>query len=192
MKCLDTYYLNGFVDIFLDMDVLYIEFFYLHPVWEMLLWGAEIVFLWTGLSLVFRRCTETWKWINFFLLIMVVIFILWRTLGNRSGGDREICLIPFFSFVAARTTPERYRSLVANILLLIPFGMALPFVLKRHPVRTTVFAAAGFSMIIELIQFIYGLGLCEIDDVIFNTFGTAFGTLAFVCSRRLLLSINRR
>ena len=45
--------------------------------------------------------------------------------------------------------------------------------------------SCGFSMKIELVQFVFGLGLCETDDVIFNTLGAAFGTLAFVCSRRL-------
>ena len=68
------------------------------------------------------------------------------------------------------------------ILLFTPFGLTLPFCLKRHPVRTTILAAAGFSMMIELVQFVFGLGLCETDDVIFNTLGAAFGTLAFVCS----------
>ena len=103
----------------------------------------------------------------------------------RRYGKHEIPLIPFYSFIAARTTPERYRSLVANILLFIPFGLMLPFCLKCHPVRTTILAAAGFSMMIELIQFAFGLGLCETDDVIFNTLGAAFGTLAFVFRLRM-------
>lgn len=105
------------------------------------------------------------------------------TYGNRTAGKREFCLIPFYSFVAARSSLERYRSLVANILLFIPFGLTLPFGLKRDPIRTTFLAAAGLSVMIELIQFAFGLGLCEVDDVIFNTLGAAFGTLAFACLR---------
>ena len=167
------------------MDALYIEFFYRHPIWEMLLWGTGLVFLWTGLSLLLRRSPELWKWINFFIFFAVVAFILWRTIGNRSGGEREICLVPFYSFIAARITSERYRSLVANILLFIPFGMTLPFWIRRHPVRTTVYVAAGVALIIELSQYVFGLGLCEVDDVIFNTMGAAFGTLACVWSKRL-------
>lgn len=69
---------------------------------------------------------------------------------------------------------------MTNILLFIPFGMTLSFWLMRHPVLITNLAAAGFSMIIELVQFMFGLSLCETDDVVFNTLGTAFGTLAFV------------
>ena len=46
-------------------------------------------------------------------------------------------------------------------------------------------AAAGFSMMIELVQFVFGLGLCETDDVIFNTLGAAFGTLAFVIQQQM-------
>ena len=132
----------------------------------------------------FLRCKPgLWKWVNLFLFCVVVAFILWRTVGNRTVGKREFCLIPFYSFVAARSSPERHRSLVANILLFIPFGLTLPFGLKRDQIRTTVLAAAGFSVMIELIQFVFGLGLCEVDDVIFNSLGAAFGTLAFACLR---------
>ena len=134
---------------------------------------------------LFQRWPGFWKRVNLFLLCAVIGFILWRTVGNRTAGKREISLIPFYSFVAARTTPERYRSLVANILLFIPCGLTLPFCLKRHPVRTTILAAAGFSMMIELVQFVFGLGLCETDDVIFNTLGAAFGTLAFVIQQQV-------
>ena len=167
------------------MESLYIKYFYYHPVWEMLCWGAGIVLVWTLLSIVFWRWPGIWKWVNLILFCATVVFILWRTVGNRTVGRREISLIPFYSFVAARTTSERYRSLVANILLFIPFGVTLPFCLKRHAVRTTILAAAGFSMMIELAQFVFGLGLCETDDVIFNTLGGAFGTLAFVIQQQL-------
>ena len=71
------------------------------------------------------------------------------------------------------------------ILLFTPFGLTLPFCLKRHPVCTTILAAAGFSMMIELVQFVFGLGLCETEDVIFNTLGAAFGTLAFVIQQQM-------
>ena len=165
------------------MRSLYIEFFYKHSLVEMLCWGAGLVLVWTVLSIVFRRWPGFWKWVNLFVFCVVIGFILWRTVGNRTAGKREFCLIPFYSFVAARSSPEWHRSLVANILLFIPFGLTLPFGLKRDPVRTTVLAAAGFSVMIELIQLVFGLGLCEVDDVIFNTLGAAFGTLAFACLR---------
>ena len=167
------------------MRSLYIEFFYKHSLAEMLCWGIGLVLVWMVLSFLFRRWPGFWKWVNLFLFCAAVVFIFWRTVGNRIVGKREICLIPFYSFVAARTTHERYRSLVANILLFIPFGLTLPFCLKRHPARTTILAAAGFSMMIELVQFVFGLGLCETDDVIFNTLGAAFGTLAFVIQQQV-------
>ena len=167
------------------MRSLYIEFLYKHSLTEMLCWGAGLVLAWAVLSIVFRRWPGIWKWMNLFLFCAVVVFIFWRTVGNRTGWKQEICLIPFYSFVAARSSPERYRSLVANILLFIPFGLTLPFCLSRNPVCATVLAAAIFSIVIEVSQYVFSLGLCETDDVIFNTLGAAFGTLAFVCSRKM-------
>lgn len=152
----------------------------------MLLWGVMLAFFWTVLTIFFRSWPGFWKWVNLVLFCVVVGFILWRTVGNRSGGKREICLIPFYSFVVARSSPERYRSMIANILLFIPFGMTFPFCLQWYPVRTTILAAAGFSLLIELSQFVLALGLCETDDVIFNTLGAFLGTLAFAITKHRL------
>ena len=173
------------------MKFLYIEFFYHHPVWEMLLWGVGLVLLWTVLSIILCRWPAVWKQINCFLFFAAFSFIVWRTVGNRSGGKREICLIPFYSFIAARSSSERYRSLVANILLFTPLGLTLPFCIKQHPIRYAILAASVFSVLIELIQFIFGLGLCEIDDVFFNTLGAACGTSAFLLLRCLNHDNNR-
>lgn len=167
------------------MNTLYVEFFYRHPVWEMLLWGVGLVLLWIVLSLLFHPWADVWKWINCSLLFLVIAFILWRTVGNRNGGKRDVCLFPFYSFAAAKTTSERYRSLVANILLFIPFGLTLPFCVRRYPVQTTILSAMGFSVLVEFSQYLFGLGLCETDDVIFNTLGAAFGSLAFLLFRCL-------
>ena len=119
----------------------------------------------------------------------MVLFILYWTVGKRDvGSKQELSLIPFYSFIAARTQPEWYREIVANVLLFIPVGLSMPFSLprrfSRHPIRSTILFAAVLSFLIEVLQLVFGLGLCETDDVIANTAGAAIGTLAFIfCSR---------
>ena len=94
-------------------------------------------------------------------------------------------LIPF-SFLSATTNrPERYRSAVANVLLFIPFGLTLPFVYHHRPILTTILSALTFSMLIELTQYIFALGLCETDDVIMNTLGTVIGTIPYLLVSRI-------
>ena len=179
---------------------LYFEFFYYHSIPEMLMWGVLLVGAWTLLSILFHRkgWSRAWIWINRILLTVVVLFILYWTVGKRNPAENGVSLIPFYSFIAAQTSSERYRSLVANVLLFIQVGLSMPFSLprrfSRHPVRTTILFAAVLSFLIEVLQLVFGLGLCETDDVIANTAGAAIGTLAFVRSsrHRFLTSLDHR
>ena len=172
------------------MHELYIEFFYRHSILEMLSWGLLLVGLWIVIALLLRNHQTLWRAINLILLIIVSVFILDRTLIGR-GSKRELQLLPFYSFVAAKSSPERIRSLVANLLLFIPFGLSLPFVLRSKgkktgkPISKTIIIAFLFSFFIELSQYAFALGLCETDDIIFNTLGAAEGAFAFAIVHRI-------
>ena len=171
---------------------------YRHSIAEMLLWGVLLTAFWLACAIYFARpkCDQTvWAWVNRLLFVSCVVFILWYTIFDRSPGKHEICLIPFDSFAVARKNPFRYRTVVANVLLFVPFGLSMPFVLRhplipgssgaRHPVRITLITAAVLSVVIETSQMVFRLGYCETDDVIFNTAGAALGALAYVGYVRL-------
>ena len=64
-----------------------------------------------------------------------------------------------------------YFEVRANILLFIPIGFLLPLVVKKMPLLWGI----GFSLLIEIIQFITRRGTCETDDVISNTIGLLIG-----------------
>ena len=151
----------------------------------MLLWGAGAVAIWSACALICRKKEKWWKvWIcvNSILLAVNLLFIMRYTL-SRTGGKRKRAakLIPFYSFTYP-TTSDRYNTVVANMLLFLPLGLSMPFLLdsmkRKHPIRTTIVAALIFSILIEACQYIFALGLCETDDVIFNALGAAMGTLA--------------
>lgn len=171
------------------MSQLYIEFFYRHTIAEMLSWGLALVLTWGLLASLAGKSEcggAVWRNLNRVLFVAVVCFTLYWTLLKRTEGERGVSLIPLYSFIAARTSSERYRSLVANILLFIPFGLSLPFAFRiRRPILTTVVSAVAFSLVIELSQFIFALGLCETDDVIANTLGCAVGALPYFFDRAL-------
>ena len=89
--------------------------------------------------------------------------------------------IPFHTFVEAKLQPELYRAMLMNIFLFQPLGLSLPGLLpqKKHPVARTILFALLLSVGIEVCQLSFGLGRCEIDDVIMNTLGAALGTAAY-------------
>lgn len=167
---------------------LYYEFFYYHSIPEMLLWGLLLVILWTVLAVYCtRRHPRLWMNMNRAVLVVTVIFILYWTVWKReAGAKQELSLIPLHSFIEAKNQPELYREVVANILLFTPLGLSAPFVVNTYlhqPVLVTIISAVVLSAAIEMIQYIFSLGLCETDDVVFNTCGAAIGCLAFTIAR---------
>ena len=67
-----------------------------------------------------------------------------------------------------------------NVFLFVPTGLSLPFVLPfKHNGAITILFAFCVSILIEIIQYKYGIGRCEVDDVIMNTLGALIGTLAY-------------
>ena len=66
-----------------------------------------------------------------------------------------------------------------NIMLFVPMGYLLPFIIK--PMRYSIIActAAGFicSVATEYAQLNYGLGYFQLDDIINNTLGCLIGAI---------------
>jgi glycopeptide antibiotics resistance protein len=71
------------------------------------------------------------------------------------------------------------REVFLNILLYIPMGYLLPFIIK--PMRYSIIActAVGFicSVATEYAQLNYGLGYFQLDDILNNTLGCFIGAM---------------
>ena len=131
--------------------------------------------------------TFLWKVGNALIFIGIFVVIICMTLCTRSGGGTEVILIPFHSFVEARTQPEMYRSMLMNVFLFFPIGLSFPNILPekgKHPVLIAIGFAFLFSFGIEFLQYQYHLGRAEIDDVLCNTFGCILGTLSYKAEKR--------
>lgn len=73
-----------------------------------------------------------------------------------------------------------------NILMFVPIGLTMPNAicgLNKHCVRSTITICCLFSLCIELCQYVFGLGRCEIDDIIMNTIGAVLGITSFLLYR---------
>lgn len=108
------------------------------------------------------------------ILGIYVLFILYETLMFREIGDTRTNL-KLFSYAGKFLTDFTTREgVINNIWLFIPFGTGLYAVFKRKRVWV---AAFFFSVAIELIQYLTGLGIAELDDVFGNTLGGAIGVM---------------
>ena len=121
------------------------------------------------------------KRIRIALFVCYVIFILWMTIFSRhSTGEHRAEMRFMWSyqemFLGEPTWKTDVWQNIKNILFFIPFGFLFPTV--KHLI--TIVSGLLLSIIIEAIQYIACLGLCELDDVLCNVFGTLVGCL-FIC-----------
>ena len=94
------------------------------------------------------------------------------TILYRQNGHYNYRLNPFWSYVQFFYNKELRWEILNNILLFIPLGTILSQIL---PQKRVLLFVIGLSVLVELIQFITGNGLCEVDDLISNTIGGVIG-----------------
>lgn len=127
----------------------------------------------------------------------LILFVLWAaavlyvTLLDRSEGEGEILLTPFWSYreaFAPGGSRELLRANLMNVLLFLPGGLLLGELAPRHWHRQTALLALGLSLVfsgcVESLQGLFGLGIAETDDVIHNTLGGLLGSLPAALPRR--------
>lgn len=153
---------------------------YVQPISMVLLEMVLLLVLWGVMGKQVKNIHH-WKLLNTVVFLGIVFAILFTTLFSRAENPQEPVWIPLYSFVEAKAQPERYRSTLMNAFLFQPLGLSLPNVLPRkaHPVVVTIVFAMLLSIAIEATQLFYGLGQCEVDDVILNTLGAVLGTMAY-------------
>ena len=119
------------------------------------------------------------------MAVIAVGAILYATVISRGESGKGADFIPFSSFARAKIQPEMYRSMLMNVFLFVPLGLALPFVFGTSTgkrILLTILVGLLLSVTVEAIQYFANLGMTETDDVICNTLGTAIGSCAYLLS----------
>jgi glycopeptide antibiotics resistance protein len=122
------------------------------------------------------------KYILIVCFFSYCVFILWITVLKRQPRtERKMVLEVFWSFRQLILGRKNGRSesiqYLNNILFFLPFGFLFPW--KGKGWKVHLFVAIGFSVTIELLQYFFILGWCELDDVISNTVGAVIGYAAY-------------
>ena len=126
------------------------------------------------------------KVFNYIVTAVIFTVIVFFTMSNRTvRTERPYRLIPFAHYFTSQSGIE---TLWLNAFFFLPLGLSLPYILPgkiKHKATTTIMAALVFSTLIEAVQYIFALGLCETDDVIMNTLGAAIGTMSYIACTKL-------
>ena len=123
------------------------------------------------------------------LLCIWIAVILGITIFGRGEmlQEQRFELVPFWSYCAVWREGNMGLAIqiVLNVVFFVPLGFALPLCFDYfRSIWRTVAVSAVFSAIIELIQGVFAIGLCEFDDVFHNTLGALVGYGLFLLCRR--------
>ena len=160
--------------------------FYLLPLYKVIVIGMLLSIVWIISTMIMKsnRRLYIWKLFNIVLFILSLLLIIYATLIGRKVGIREVELIPFYTLTTISYNNEALRTMLMNVILFLPFGLTIPYVLdrqinnKRHKWCICVLSALFLSIIIESVQYYFCIGRAEMDDVICNTLGGLLGIIA--------------
>ena len=122
------------------------------------------------------------------LFVIYTIFVVWMTLLKREPRVRARVIKPelFWAFRGwingAPDGKQESIQYIQNVLFFIPFGFLLPW--KKW--KTVFMSTLITSAVIEVTQYIFNLGWCELDDVISNTAGALIGFGCYVIVQKLI------
>ena len=122
------------------------------------------------------------------ILFVIYVIALFKITVFRDGFEiagafdyGKVNFVPFADLfhIAAEDLKYFIYLFVGNIVWFAPIGFYMFGFRKASLVKTLV---TGFivSAVIETMQFIFGVGVCEIDDLVLNTLGVYVGFLTCI------------
>lgn len=109
-----------------------------------------------------------WRWegglLAGYVFLVIAETLLIRAVTSSSHFQSEL----FWSW---RAWDEQWQQIIFNVVAFIPIGLLA----GRLWLWKGLMVGVGLSAVIETFQLITSRGLCELDDVLHNTLGTAVG-----------------
>lgn len=161
------------------MKTIYL-WFYCLSIWK----ASLIIVLFTVIAVyIFNRYKST-RYIkcifSLLLLIGIAVVLITTLIRSASGLNYPVTLVPFKSYidVLKGANKELIRANFMNIILFYPLGLFAGLLTeKKHKKVLCAVLFCALSIFIEIMQYKFGLGYAEMDDVIHNTLGVVAGLL---------------
>ncbi|OON90395.1 MAG: hypothetical protein ATN33_03080 [Epulopiscium sp. Nele67-Bin001] len=153
------------------------------PLFTVYIIGRFIYLKWSHTKIYFKDELLHALTVFYFLCLYII------TVGRPSMtfsivmDQNRINAVPFielmklldYGYVASFT-----YNVVGNILWFMPIGILLPMQMRKYwSIFTIAFCGFCVSLSIEMLQFIFGTGISDIDDLIINTIGTIIGYIIY-------------
>ena len=110
-----------------------------------------------------------------YFLVMIYVIML------KNGGNpvRQIQPVPFDTvrkcLSGEKTLAGTLKNILGNFFIFVPLGIILPLTSEKATLKKCVLAGFSMSLCAETVQYIFRLGMSDIDDLIINTLGAFSG-----------------
>lgn len=152
----------------------------IHNVWPMIFIFAVILI---SIRITYLLCNK--KQFVFYKELLMLCFIIYILLlyyivtfqDNNYGTNN---FIPFREIFRYNVSSRLFiRNVLGNILLFVPFGLFVSYIMKTRKVTPILFISLVTSGVIEYTQLKIGRTF-DIDDIILNVVGGFIGYLIFI------------
>jgi glycopeptide antibiotics resistance protein len=116
--------------------------------------------------------------IFYFTILFYLVFFIGR---RRNGYSFDVNLVPVkntwnnLKYIKEIGRFNYFSNIFGNILLFIPLPVVLKWHLKVFKFSTVLLTSLLLSISIESLQYIFNVGVADIDDVILNFVGGCAG-----------------
>lgn len=155
-----------------------------------------------------QRKVDHWKYEVADIAFIFYMICLFQITAFRFGGlgwDLEsmmsrqtrvngMPLVAIWNWVEKGVWWHLFYNVVGNCIWFVPLGILLPALYRdyRKHVKRVIFIGLVVSTSIEILQYVLCTGVTDIDDVIFNTIGTAIGYMLWVIFDAVRKLIQKR
>lgn len=150
---------------------------------------AGILFF-IGYCLIYRkimkgsRTVGKWRLVLYGITICYITVVIGAVFLSRGAGiygNTNFHLFSSYKEAYHKMKLSLFQNIILNILLFVPMGFLLPFYSdKLKKLYTTVPIGFFVTLMIEVIQYVFKLGIFESDDILNNTLGTLIGYCIFM------------
>lgn len=130
------------------------------------------------------------------VLLLYVLFLFWvialkcnmpTPVFESKYIDKDTTLIErIVKYVPKASFETEWKDAIINVMLFMPLGALLPFLLKKRPYLYSALICLAVSYAFEFLQLVSCIGAYTYIDVIHNTAGGVIGALVHLAVRRYL------
>lgn len=153
--------------------------------------GLVVLFVVGAGVLVWRKGLREGARCTMGLLLVEWVFLILCTavFFRESGENRRVNLVPLSSYfdIAENSYLMEVTAInILNVIMFIPVGLLSGFAHRGVTWCRILFAGLVCSFAIELLQFVFKKGLCEVDDILHNLLGCVVGFAIYKLLTRLI------